>query len=149
MLDKRLVHNECLRILESRIVKCQKIIEDIQESSRSESKSSAGDKFETSREMLKQESDKIESQLQNLTVQWNELKSIKAELQVTEASHGALVMTNHGLFYISTAIGKVNMASQNIFAISRKSPMAISLNGKKEREVVEVNGRQIVINKIL
>jgi len=60
---KQLIHNQLLTDLDKRIKSAKEFIESAKESRDNDTKSSAGDKFETGREMMQMEIDKNETQL--------------------------------------------------------------------------------------
>ena len=114
------------------------------ESKSNETKSSAGDKFETSRAMMQQEIDKKSMQIH----QWEEhgLKAASMTLASTLViKDGALVHTDRGIYYFSTAIGKFSFDEQNIYALSTEAPIYQTLRSKKKGDVVSYNGQSIRI----
>ncbi len=148
-MNKKLIHNACLALTEQRIRQCQSILANINDSNHGETKSSAGDKFETSREMLKQEAEKIDRQLQILIIQKKELSLVELDEVYQKVKLGSIVVTNNGTFYIVSAIGKVTLGEgKQIFAISTKSPMAVKLWGLGIGENAVVNNREISILEI-
>lgn len=98
-----------------------------------ETKSSAGDKFETSREMMNQEKSKIADQLQKQNLFKTQLNAIRQQaLNVVE--FGAFVCTNHTNFFITAALGKIEMKDITFFAISVEAPLFKAMQGKKVGE---------------
>lgn len=121
------------------------MLSSIDESAHDDTKSSAGDKFETSREMLKQEAEKINGQLDVLLYQRQILTKLDAEATKDVIGHGTLVKTDKGIFYISISLGKLRDQDNIVYAISKESPMAIALIGKGGGDKVVVNSRSITI----
>ena len=99
--------------------------------SNNETKSSMGDKYETSREMVQQE-------INNLQIQLNENLKDKSSLKfINTNSHqiiglGSLVETDKGIFYIAVSLGEIIFEKNKIFVISTESPLAKVLVGKKK-----------------
>ena len=93
--------------IEAQMASLNKAISSIEESKLNETKSSAGDKFETGRAMMQMEQDKTESQLAVLNVTKNQLKQISPDLKCTEGMVGAIVKTDADHYYISVSLGKV------------------------------------------
>jgi transcription elongation GreA/GreB family factor len=147
-MDKNIVHNTCLEILKEKIKQCDVIIANIDESALTEEKSSSGDKFETLREMLQQELDQVTVQKSHLLDQMDELKMINPRASRSEVTKGALVETNQGIFYISTALGKMKIDNTMAYAISSDSPMAQQLWEKTTGQQAVVNGREVKILSI-
>ena len=115
------------------------------ESRDSDTKSSAGDKFETGREMMQREMDKLSALVDNTLNSIAKLDRI-ADLPVSAViSEGSLVETDQDTYYISIGYGKL----EDAYAISIESPLGIELKGKKVGDRVEMRGRIITIKSIL
>ena len=115
--------------------------------SNNDTKSSMGDKYETSREMLQQE-------INNLQIQLNEhLKSQKILKNINPNPHkvvtlGSLVETEKGMFFIAISLGELSFNQEKIFVISAESPLAKAMNGKKVGETFIVNNLTQTIKNI-
>ncbi len=112
-----------------------------QESANEEGKSSAGDKHETGRAMAQLESEKAAKQLQEAMDLLAILKRIDPEAVHQSAGLGSLVTTDQGNFYLSVAVGKVEVEGFNCFAISVNSPIGAKLLGLKVDGTTEFNGK--------
>ncbi|KIA82363.1 hypothetical protein OA84_10850 [Kaistella solincola] len=112
-----------------------------------ETKSSMGDKYETSREMVQQE-------INNLQIQLNENVKARNSLQFINLNPhqivglGSLVETDKGLFYIAVSLGEITLGKQKIFLISPESPLANALTGKKNGDEISLNGNTQIIKNI-
>ena len=115
------------------------------ESRDSDTKSSAGDKFETGREMMQREMDKLSALVDNTLNSIAKLDRIADLPASTIISEGSLVETDHDTYYISIGYGKL----EAVYAISIESPLGIELKGKKVGDRVEMRGRIITIKSIL
>ena len=115
----------------------------------SDTKSSAGDKFETGRSMMQMELDKQEARLNKLLQMKNELSQIDVNKIHKKIGMGSLVITNHENYLISVAFGKINSDESTAYAISMQSPMGTALLGKKVNDEVSVNGRVIQVIDLL
>lgn len=141
---------ELLELVKQKISeKIQKLEQLIAETraSNNDTKSSMGDKYETSREMLQQE-------INNLQLQLNEqLKSQQILKNIQPISHktvnlGSLVETDKGKFFIAVSLGELSFNQEKIFIISAESPLAKAMNGKKEGDVFIVNNLTQFIKNI-
>lgn len=112
----------------------------------SEGKSSMGDKYETSREMLRQEESKIEDQLAIYQVHLRTLNVISNQSDSDSTTLGSLVQTNTGWFFIGPALGQLDL-SPKVFCLSQESPMGRQLEGRQTGDSFELNGRRIEILK--
>lgn len=142
--------SELLEIIHQKISeKIQKLEQLIAETraSNNDTKSSMGDKYETSREMLQQE-------INNLQIQLNEhLKSQQILKNINPNPHkivtlGSLVETEKGKFFIAVSLGELSFSQEKIFVISAESPLAKAMNGKKTGESFVVNNLSQIIKNI-
>ena len=141
---------ELLELVKQKISeKIQKLEQLIAETraSNNDTKSSMGDKYETSREMLQQE-------INNLQLQLNEhLKSLQILKNINPNPHkiatlGSLVETEKGMFFIAVSIGELSFNQEKIFIISAESPLAKAMNGKKQGEFFSLNNLSQAIKNI-
>lgn len=132
---------EILKIVESKLNdKIEKLDALITETraSNNDTKSSMGDKYETSREMVQQE-------INNLQVQLNENVKAKNFLKLINVKPhhiiglGSLVQTNKGLFYIAVSLGEIIFNNEKVFVISTESPLSKIMTGKKEGDELVLN----------
>lgn len=112
-----------------------------------ETKSSMGDKYETSREMVQQEINNLQRQLNESLKQEILLKKLNTE-PCHKVQNGALVKTDKGLFYISASLGEIKTEMYKIISISEESPLAKAMFGKKVGEGFSVNNIQQTIKEI-
>jgi len=118
------------------------------ESRDSESKSSAGDKYETGREMIQIEIGKYQDQLEKYVKLKEAVSKIDCTKINTDVSFGSLVFTNQGKYIISVGLGVVNLNNEKFFAISLASPIGQELEGKTVGEKVKFQNREISIVEI-
>ena len=115
--------------------------------SNNETKSSMGDKFETTREMVQQEINNLQVQLNEKIKAKNSLKFINTnEHQIIGL--GSLVETDKGMFYISISLGEIKLKTQKISVISTESPLAKILVGKKIKDEILLNSSKQIIQNI-
>lgn len=121
-----------------------------QESLSNESKSSAGDKHETSRAMVHLEQEKLGKQIGILKQQLSLLKAINSQLSSCNiVETGAVVMTSHGNFVICVSAGQFDYKGQSYFAVSPASPIIQKILGQAEHDKVDFNGKKLIINSII
>ena len=141
---------ELLEIIQQKvsekILKLEQLIAETR-ASNNDTKSSMGDKYETSREMLQQE-------INNLQIQLNEhLKSQKILKNINPNPHkvvslGSWVETNKGKFFIAISLGEIFFNQEKVFVISTESPLAKAMSGKKVGETFIVNNLTQTIKNI-
>lgn len=131
--------------LNQKITETHSAIQSITESRDADSKSSAGDKHETSRAMAQIELDKIQAQLAKLIATKNELERINLTRKFDKIESGSLVETNQGNYFIGIGIGKLEIENVAYFAISLDSPIGLALKGKSAGDKIMFQGREILI----
>lgn len=143
--SKLALHQHLEEILLNRISQAQQALEDIIHSRDNESKSSAGDKYETGRSMMQQAQQQQESQLQASIKLLQQLRALKTEKQATQVSLGSLITSNQGLFYLAIGLGEIHFEDKAYHVISMASPLAQLLVDKKKGEVFELRERNYEI----
>jgi len=103
-----------------------------------DTKSSMGDKYETSREMIQQEINRLHMQLHEVLKQQEFLKTIVVK-SFDKADKGAVVKTEKGVFFISVSLGEITFENQKLICISPESPLAIAMKGKRKDEIFSLN----------
>src|SRR5271163_3387958 len=96
---KKELHKQCLDYVEKRIEAAQLAIDEAQKASNDDTKSSAGDKYETGREMMQQETNRNLAQLNEANKLRVALKQISTSGSSETAETGSLVITDNGNFY--------------------------------------------------
>jgi len=114
-----------------------------------ESKSTAGDKHDVAREMMRAERDKAEMQKGEALRLKQFLESISTTSQSLEAKKGSLVLTNAGRFYFAISVGKIRLGSDTYVAMAPAAPLAQKFAGKKAGDTVSFNGRTYLIEEVL
>ena len=129
-ISKVEIHETILKLLTNSIVHATKDYELAKESRDSDTKSSAGDKFETGREMMQREMDKISASIDQSKNQLNFLSKINLNRPYSTVDLGCLIITDQGIYYISIGLGKVEINAEIIYAISLESPIGQLFKGK-------------------
>jgi transcription elongation GreA/GreB family factor len=146
---KKELYDYCAAFVEERIKATEHAIISAKEAATNDTKSSAGDKYETTREMMQQEISRNQAQL----LEANKLKHALGQfnpVKVTNtAQPGSLVITDQGNFYISISAGQISLSGKTYFAISPASPIGKSLNGLKEKDSFKFNQKQYTILQIV
>lgn len=145
---KQKLFSLCQEYVENRIATAQQAIKSAQESANQDSKSSMGDKYETSRAMAQLEIEKNTTQLAEAMKLKSHLESIPREQTGKQVKNGSLVQTNDGYYFISISAGKLEVDGKHYFAISAVSPLGSCLLNKSENEEYIFNGRKILITKV-
>ena len=113
MLTKSVIISELNKQLLRKLTYLKTNLKQAIQSRNSDTKSSAGDKFETSREMAQIEIHKIEIEISKTQQFITDLFS-----KVTQ-----LIITDKGVFLISIPFGKLILNDEKIFCISKNAPI--------------------------
>jgi len=147
MTPKPALHALCQAFIEQRIAAARTAMQAAQESSSSETKSSAGDKYETGREMANAERDRNAAHMQQAQQLHVELARISPDAPCDTVRPGALVSTSMGWFYISVSAGQ--LAGHEVFAVSPAAPVAVALKGLRAGEEAAFNGKVVRVTAVL
>ncbi|KUG06763.1 hypothetical protein [Solirubrum puertoriconensis] len=145
---KQQLYTACQTYVQQRIGTCQAAIHTAQESANSETKSSAGDKYETGRAMAQNERDRNAVQLHEAKKLLAELERIDPDKPCDAVRPGALVRTSLGQFYVGISAGKLAIDGAEYFAVSAAAPIAAALSGKRAGEEATFNGKKIRIEAV-
>ena len=141
MTSKPTLHALCQAFIEQRISAARTAMQAAQESSSSETKSSAGDKYETGREMANAERDRNAAHMQQAQQLQAELARLNPDAPCDTVRPGALATTSLGRFYISISAGQLD--GTGVFAVSPAAPVAVALKGLREGEETVFNGKTV------
>ena len=141
MTSKPDLHARCHAFIEQRIAAARTAMQAAQESSSSETKSSAGDKYETGREMANAERDRNDAHMQQAQQLQAELARLNPDLPCDTVRPGALVHTSMGRFYISISAGQLE--GTDVFAVSAAAPVAVALKGLRAGMEAVFNGKTV------
>jgi transcription elongation GreA/GreB family factor len=142
------IYNYCLQILNQKNEELNIALANTSESANNETKSSAGDKHETSRAMMQLEQEKLGKQLKELQEQRSELEKIDISKPSAQIAKGTLIQSDKGLLFLSIGLGKIMVNDKTVFVISPQSPLGLKLIGKKENDMVEMSGVKYTIQKL-
>ncbi|MEN8248598.1 MAG: hypothetical protein ABFS32_06675 [Bacteroidota bacterium] len=112
-----------------------------------DTKSSAGDKFETSREMANAEVDKLQSQVFTMNKSMTMLNTIPLEPK-PDIGLGSLFRTENSWIFISVSLGQLKIETENILVISPSAPLAKQFIGKIANDEVSFNGNSYFIKHV-
>lgn len=131
-----------------RLAELNQYQKDLSESLQSESKSTAGDKHDTSRAMIHLEQEKLQHQYQELNYQFQRLKEISVLKALDIVSFGALVETETDLFLLGASLGKKMVDGHFIYCIGMEAPISQSILNKRVGDSLFFNGKVSEIKSI-
>lgn len=139
---------KCRQHVDERINAIQAALDSVYQSKLEETKSSAGDKFETGRSMMQMEEQKLRTQLHRAKSELEVLAAIAHRSATDRAGPGNLVATSQGKYLIAIGIGKVVVDEIDYYCVSAQSPIGQRLCGAVVNDNIEFNGRIIEITAI-
>jgi len=131
--------NKCRSYLEEKIARISNSILDLEAALTNEAKSSAGDKYETSREMINIEIHKLSTQLQQFQKLQVTLEVAKHNATTKIVKMGSLVEATNAIYFICIPIGEVEIGDKKVYIIGAASPIAQALIGKSVGDVFSFN----------
>jgi transcription elongation GreA/GreB family factor len=145
---KQELFNKCLRFVDERIASTENAINQAKDASQDDTKSSAGDKYETTREMMQQEISRHEAQLHEAKKLKHALLQIPVNKTAKSVENGSIVSTNNGNFFIAISAGQITVEGKTYFVISSASPIGRLMLGLKKGEKFTFNGKAFEVEGV-
>jgi hypothetical protein len=120
-----------LAIIEQRMAAAKAQMEEAQQAANQEEKSSAGDKYETSRAMGHLQKDMHARQLAEQAKELAALHAVNVDHLYETATTGTLIQGEKIAFFIAAGLGKQLIDNKTIFFLSPQAPLAQQLQHKK------------------
>ena len=118
---------------------------DLSEAIAQDDKSSAGDKYETSREMSQQELDKIHAAIaenKRFETLVNQFIALPTSIRIQA---GSLVTTSEFILLFGLPLGTLKINELTIIGIGASAPLAQQLLGRTSNETITFQGKQLTI----
>mgnify|MGYP001564647887 FL=1 len=137
---KQQLYSLCVDQLNSKIKEVHSAIALQQDSTKGDTKSSAGNKYETGAAMTHLELEKLGNQLKVLETNLRKLNAFQDVPTSETVQAGSLIKTKHNSFWISIGVGEVRIRNEKHYVVSPISPIAQQFLGKEA-------GFEFVFNK--
>jgi hypothetical protein len=145
---KKQLYKQCLEYVQNILDAAQLAINEAQTASNEDTKSSAGDKYETGREMAQQEANRNMGQL-------NEANKLKIALNRVSTNNiseiidtGSVIVTDKVNFYIAISAGVLTVNNTEYFAVSPFSPIGLKLKGLKAGDEFNLNEKIYLVKQV-
>ena len=145
---KKRVLDLCLQMLRERIQNAEKAMNEAQLAANGEEKSSAGDKYETSRAMGHRDRDMYARQFVEAKNELLKVEKLNLE-PLGFVKTGSIMEANDMLYFVATGIGKVEIDQKTVMVISKESPIAAAMMGKKLKDSFQFNGKTWTITELI
>lgn len=142
---KKELQQRCITVLEQRIATADQAMDQAQEAANSEEKSSAGDKYETSRAMGQLSRDMNAKQLEEARRDLAFVKNLQSGRLFNSAQAGSVVIVEGITFFISLGLGTIDLHDSKVVLISPTAPVALQLEGKKAGDTFAFRGNDAKI----
>lgn len=149
MTIKEQLHAHCIQQVQQHIQEIEAAIADRREAMHNETKSSMGDKYETTREMLQQDINMNMQRLSRAKTDLAALESIDPKEAIQATGQGSLVITEQANYYIAVSIGTVTLSGKKYYVVSANAPVALQLKGKRAGDEFTINGKAIRLLEVL
>lgn len=146
-MNRSEIFNAIETYLTHKINLLQQDITDLAADLAGDTKSSAGDKFETAREMSQQEISKLTQQV-NEQKKWLSLtKNYATATNFVQVQAGCIVKTSMGNFVVGLPLGKIEELP-TYYCIGNTAPLSQMLLNKKVGETINFQQQAISIEQI-
>lgn len=149
MLNKKLLRDHCVALLKVRIEALAAKMANAQAAANEETKSSAGDKYETARAMNQLEKEMLGRQYAENRKELAAMISIDISASNETIRAGSLVRLDHMYIFLLGGLGKLNVESHTVFVVSPNAPLAGSIIGKKKGDMILFNKQTMEVLEIL
>jgi transcription elongation GreA/GreB family factor len=139
------LREKCISIIQSRMSSLQASMTNAQSAANEETKSSAGDKYETSRAMGQLEKDMFARQLSQTAMEMASALSIDCTGISEKIKAGAIIVCSNLRIFIFAGIGKMEFEDETLIVISPNAPLAQSLISKSIGDKIIFNQKEAQI----
>ena len=133
---KELLKKECGFLLKKRSINSNSAMQDSQESANNQEKSSAGDKYETSRAMGQIDRDMYAYQLLEAEKDMNIITNLEIDKINQVIKPGSVFEINSQLIFVAIGLGTILVNNISVLVISYKSPLYEQLKFKTVGDLV-------------
>ena len=132
---KSKIIEHCTNIFERKLLIINDELKHLSDAIAEDTKSSAGDKYETGREMANLEKEKLHAQALGFK---NSLASLSAlpERISTKVDIGSLIKTNKEWIHVSISLGQLAVDGEKVLVISPLAPLAKLMVNKEKGETI-------------
>jgi transcription elongation GreA/GreB family factor len=147
-VKKESIIQALLRELEERKASIDKDIAALEESKNNDTKSSMGDKYETSRELAQAEWNKLQERKGQIVQQIHVLQQIQTGSPHQKVNQGSLVITPTLRFFFAIPFGKFTFNGEPWMGVTLQSPIGQAFAGRKNGEEVHFNQTSFAIQHL-
>jgi len=146
---KQRIYDACLKILKNKSLVLNAALDSLTDELKNDTKSSMGDKHETSRSMNQLEQEKISNQITELNKQIVSLQQLNIHFYNLNIVNGSLIKSDKGLVFVSVGLGKVEIDDLEVIVISAQSPLGTLFLGKCLHDRVSVGAHNYTVLELI
>ena len=147
-VDKQELILKCQELINDRLLLIQQNMACAQKSANEETKSSAGDKYETGRAIAQMERDKAAIQLSEALKLKKVIDQLNPGSKAKVVGLGSIVYTDQGVFFIAVSLGAIEIKNVNIISISPISPLGQKFIKRTAGDLVVFNDNKYSILEV-
>ena len=147
-VDKQELILKCQELINDRLLLIQQNMAFAQKSANEETKSSAGDKYETGRAIAQMERDKAAIQLSEALKLKKVIDQLNPGSKAKVVGLGSIVYTDQGVFFIAVSLGAIEIKNVNIISISPISPLGQKFIKQTAGDLVVFNDNKYSILEV-
>ena len=147
-VDKQELILKCQELINDRLLLIQQNMAFAQKSANEETKSSAGDKYETGRAIAQMERDKAAIQLSEALKLKKVIDQLNPGSKAKVVGLGSIVYTDQGVFFIAVSLGAIEIKNVNIISISPISPLGQKFIKRTAGDLVVFNHNKYSILEV-
>ena len=146
---KRQLLEACVQMQQNRVDSARKAMEEAQQAANQEERRTAGDKYDTSRDMSQNVRDMNAKQMQEAQKELALLGQVNPTVTAAEARLGSVVRTTGGNYFIAISGGPFTVAGETFFAVSTVAPLGREMLNKKAGDAFQFRGKPFRIEQVL
>lgn len=145
---KQQLYSECVNYVEAKIEQITNAVSDLQKASMLETKSSMGDKYETTISSIHLEMEKYSQQMNDFSALKKILFQINVGKKYDSVQPGCIVYTNQGNYFIAITAGEFVIEGKRYLTISLASPLGKELHKRKTGDTFSFRNKQFEIELV-
>ena len=146
--DRAALIRQCVEFLEARKAEYLRELRNVDEAAAGETKSSAGDKYETAREMMAQARNLLGRNLAETESGLDTLARMASAPLRPIIGFGSLVETDQGWHLLGASLGEREIAGVTVRMISLASPLGGALKGKSAGDRFPWRGSEAAVLRV-
>lgn len=149
-MNKKQCIEELVKIMTDELQELKQHQSDLQSALQAESRSTAGDKHDTSRAMIHLEQEKIQFQLGNIQKQIVALQQFEKQPASENAQSGSFLVLDSGqVILFGIGLGRKKIKYGEVYCVALDTPVGQQVLGKSIGDVLTFAGRQATIVKLI